>query len=123
MQSPRVFAMIYALPVLLRLAAVAASIGLRPAGADRTAKGRGVPAFDLAAIAPRRAEARDLLPYLDAAGITCRAGGHLPEGRGAARASAVVISIAAHARPRLRPSIGARPFATSAEIVPLRRSA
>jgi hypothetical protein len=123
MQSPRAFDMIHALPVLLRLAAVAASIGLRPAGADRTAKGRGVPALDLAAIAPRRAEARDLLPYLDAAGITCRAGGHLPEGRGAARASADVIALAAHPRPRLRAPHGARRCETVAEVVPLRRSA
>jgi hypothetical protein len=115
--------MIHAVPVLRCLAAVAVSIALRRARADRTAMGRRVPALDLAAIAPRHAEARDLLPYLDAAGVAHEPARHPPGGRGVARAGAEVIAIAGHARrrPRLRPGAGAS--GGDAEIVPLPRSA
>lgn len=115
--------MIHALPVLGRLAAVAASIGLRSTRGDRMRKVRPVPALDLAAIAPRSAEARDLLAYLDAAGVTGKASGHRPGARGAARGNAKVIAIAAHTGRRGHRSLGARSCGTMAEIVRLRHDA
>ena len=115
--------MIHAVPVLRCLAAVAVSITLRRAHADRTAMGRRVPALDLAAIAPRHAEARDLLPYLDAAGAAHGPVRHPPGGRGAARAGAEVIAIAGHARRRPYRPLGMRASGGNAEIVPLPRSA
>ena len=123
MHPPMTATMFYRLPTLCRLAAVAASIGLRPARAGRTAKGCRAPALDLAVIAPRRAEARDLLAYLDAAGVTDKPGRPLAGGCGASRAGAEIVPIAGHPRRHAHSPLGARPYGSKAEIVPLRHSA
>lgn len=115
--------MIHALPVLGRIAAVAASIGLRSTRGDRAGKGHSVPALDLAAIAPRLAEARDLLAYLNAAGVAQGPPSHESGGRGTVHGAAEVIAIAAHAGRRGRHALGARSRGSKAEIVPLRHDA
>ena len=105
------------------LAAVVASFDRRSARGDRRGKGRRVPALDLAAIAPRSAEACDLLAYLDAAGVTGKASRRLPRAWGVARGDAKVIRLPAHTGWHGRRALGVPPSGNKAEIVPLRHDA